>query len=82
MRREDKVRTAATEAWVAKHEADHARYFAFLDKLNPPDRPANALMKEFGIGLGEAHAAWLHWLVLGHERHLPPLERARMMGGM
>ena len=81
MRKEDKVRIAETEAWVAKHEADHARYFAFLDGRKTADAPVTALMKEFGIGLGDAHAAWLHWLVLAHEGGTP-LERARKMGGM
>ena len=31
---------------------------------------------------GEAGAAHMHWMVLGHERHIPPEQRVKMMGGM
>ena len=82
MRREDKIKHAKVEGWVAKHEAAHARYFAFLDGFDHArDAPVDGLMKEFGIDLGTAHAAWLHWLVLAQDDGTP-LERARKMGGM
>ena len=85
MRREDKVKHAKAKASNAKVAADHARYFRFLDELRPVDSHAGAwidpLMEEFGIGLGEASAAHLHWLVLAHEDATPE-ERAKMMGGM
>lgn len=88
MRREDKIKRAKAEASNAKVAADHVRYFAFLDGFRPAGNDCtigtwvDALAKEFGLDRGEAGAAHMHWMVLGHERHIPPEQRVKMMGGM
>ena len=70
---------------MRKHEADHARYFRFLDELKPADGTigarVDALVKEFGIGQGEVHGAYLHYIVSAADGGTPE-ERAEFMGGM
>lgn len=82
MRRQDKIRSAQIDAHIREHQRKHAAYFAFLDRHpHKGAHPVDALMQEFGIGLGEANAAWMHWLVMAADGGTP-LERARGMGGM
>ena len=74
------------DAMLREHEAKYARYFRFLDEFRPTDDTTigawiNALRAEFGIGVGEAHGAYLHWMVSRRDGGTPE-ERAKGMGGM
>ena len=82
---ENKIRSAQIDAHIREHQRKHAAYFAFLDQLKPANRTqgayVDALVKEFGIGVGDAHGAYLHWMVSARDGGTPE-QRAEFMGGM
>ena len=75
------------DAMLRAHEAKYARYFRFLDAFRATRDNCtigawiDALRAEFGIGEGEAHGAYLHWMVSRRDGGTPE-ERAKGMGGM
>ena len=73
-------------AMLAKQRADYTRYFKFLDEFRPTGDCTigawtGALIKEFGIGVGEAHGVYLHWMVNRTDGGTAE-ERAQWLGGM
>lgn len=73
-----------TEMSLAERRAAYTKYYEFLDALSrtaDAPHPVDALIKEFGLGVGEAHGVWTHYWVTRSDGGTAK-ERAMWFGGM